>query len=225
MSRQAQQVCRQLSHIERHFTGGLDGIEVNRHTVSRSDFADATHIKQHTGLVVGMHDRDQGGVLSDPILEFVAVQPALVIHTDPVDPAPFPDKLSGEPMDGAVLDGGRYHVPPGRFGRQHAADGQVDALGAATRKDYFSWLGVNQFRDLFSGALDSVPYFLAEPMNARWVGVLSPHVRQHGLRDACQRPCGRVIVKIDVVAHRWIVRTHAEPCTRHRLRPIRSVVP
>ena len=85
-----------------------------------------------------------------------------------------------------------------RFGCQHAADGQVDALGAATRKDDLSRFGVHESGNLLPGALEPVSHTLAEAVHTRRVGIFGPEKREHRLDNAVERLGRRVVVKINV---------------------------
>ena len=76
MTRQGKKARIHLPAVNGNFTGRLHGIAMEADTVSGGDRADLPYREDRTGLVIGIHGRNQDGAVGDGRFEPGQVQAA-----------------------------------------------------------------------------------------------------------------------------------------------------
>ena len=71
------------------FPGGLDGIGMKRNSLRLHDLADLFDRKDHPGFIIGIHDRDEGRLIGDRLLQLIQIEPSLPIDRKFGDPVAF----------------------------------------------------------------------------------------------------------------------------------------
>ena len=165
MRGQAQQIDPQVVDIERQESASLDGIGVEDDPASTTDGADLGDRLDGADLVVGVHDRDQGGVLVNGRLDVGRVDAAISV-----------DRQVGHPEAGALHDcagvedrlvlhaAGDDMASLGARGPGGTLDGKVVGLAAAAGEDDLARLGTQDRGDLLACLVETLP----SPPAAAW---------------------------------------------------------
>ncbi len=130
------QVDVQVSHVEGHVPDGLHGVGVEEHIALPADGADLGHGLDGPDLVVGVHDRDQDGLVGDRLADIVRVDEAVGVdgQIGNLD-ASLLEELGGV-QHRVVLDGGGDDVVALLLaGKADPKQGLVVGLGSAAGED------------------------------------------------------------------------------------------
>ena len=161
---------------------------------------DVIHGKQHAGLVVGPHERDEGGLIVEGGAQGVEVESAMFIDGNLDDfRDPLAGKLSAQFARCGMFDGARDDLFPWGARREQPANGGVDCLGAAAGEHQFCFAAMDERRDLRSCFINRLARPLAKTMDAGGISVPLGQIRQHRLHHFCGRSRGGVVVKVNEV--------------------------
>ncbi len=149
---QRQHVHRRGAHIQGQLAGGLGGVAVEQHAGLTANCADGVDIVDHPGLVIGVHDRHQHGVLAQGVRHRPGVDATVRArrqvghrHTGTLQPAAGVEHR-------LVFAGGGDHMAAAAL-LHHTLDGQVVGLGGAAGPDDFTGVRVERVRHLAAGVL------------------------------------------------------------------------
>jgi len=186
----------QRPDIQFDFARGLHGIGMEGDAFGAADGGNFLDGKDDTGFVVGEHDGDQCGVLSDGLMNLVYFQ-----LTGPINwnPGHFASAFfEGLPkLDiGRVFHGSGDDVAFTGLGGQGTVKSSVVTFGAATGENNLSRIRVDQSGDLLAGGLDRLGHAVAKAVGTGGVPPLLGEIRQHGFHHLGGDPRGGVVVKI-----------------------------
>ncbi len=166
-----------------------------------ADPADGADRVDRAHLVVGEHDRDEGGSIGDRLGDRSGIDPAVFVARDDRQGEPV---LTGEPAErvehGPMLDARTDEVilPLGLLREGGSLEREVVGLGRPGGEDDLRRLGPDQRGNLFPSRVDRVARLPAETMGTAG-GVAEPlgEERQHGRDDPRVDPGCRVVVQVD----------------------------
>ena len=106
---------------------------------------EATHcfaIEDHSGLVVGHHDRDDGRIIPERLPQFIQIQATRLIDLEKSHLVAVPlFEIPAKTQHRRMFDGRGDQVPLFRIGVQGTDDGEVVALGTPAREYDLAGLG------------------------------------------------------------------------------------
>ena len=171
------QVAADLTNVEGHLAGGLDGIDVEEGSGFGGELGDGFNGLEDAGLIVGKHDGDEARRGSEGGADGVGRDEAAGRGVNEGDlDAAFSETARGM-EDGGVLNGGGDEVVAGA---QEAEEGGVVALGAARVKDNLGFVAVEELGKGLSGAVEGAAGGLAVKVDGRGVAEVLHPERVHG---------------------------------------------
>ena len=140
-----------VCHVDRDLADRLDGIGMKQRPLILCNGRRLLDRKDHPGLVVGVHQRDDGGIRIHRGLQLIHIQPPFTVHADLGDPVPLLGQVAALGQHGRVFDTrGDDMALLGEY-LQGRADGGIVALGAAGGKDDLVRRSAQQSRHTSSG--------------------------------------------------------------------------
>jgi len=85
VSGQTKHINRAVLQIQRDFPDGLHRIGVKRNPTSPAKSPDFLNRENHTGFIVGIHNRDQGRIVIEHLCQLIQTQPALTVNGQFID--------------------------------------------------------------------------------------------------------------------------------------------
>ena len=194
---QGQGVGAGFGEIERHFAGGLDGVDMQIAAGRPQTCPQGRRIVDDAGLVVGPHQGAEAGSGRQFRKGLGQGQAVGADRQDMQGPASGGQEAcrfeNGRMLGGADEHGARLQ----RAG--HALDGQIVGLGAAAGENDLGRLGPRQGGYLLTGAVDGAATQASQTIQGRGIAVEPAEVRRHGLADAVVERSGGVVIKVDHV--------------------------
>src|SRR5690606_27206756 len=167
--RKRHQVHRQLSYIDNNLADTLGGIDVKENFLFTAQCTDIGDVVDHTGFVIGMHDRHQSGVRPQYRTHIVGTDYTIRTRRQPAHLIAFALEKTHAVDHRLVLGSGRDQMTTTGLARlRRALDRQVVGFGGATGPDDFAWVGIYQVGDL------------AARVFHRFLGKPAIHVRTRG---------------------------------------------
>jgi hypothetical protein len=202
------EVAADALHVHRRVGDGLGAVEQYRHTGRVSPLDDAPHRRHRTERVGNVRHRHQAGARTEPFLEFIERERAVVVdrHDAQRGAGLLAGDLPGHDV-GVVLHRRDDNLVAGA--QKGAAEGggdEVDGFGGATHEDdLVGPRGIDEAAHPLACRLVEVGGAVAEEMHAAvGVGVVLQVVAAHGLDnlDRLLRRRGTVEVGEPAAAHR-----------------------
>ncbi len=190
-------------HVD-HLAGRtLGGIDVKKDTCLATDAPDRGDVLQRTGLVVGVHDRNQRRVVAQRSLDLARVHDAVVVRHEQGHVENFLLERFEDVDDGLVLGHLADQVPPAAgLVVCDPRDRKVVRLGRARSEYDTVRVDADQSRDLASRRLDDpvglLPVLVARRRVAEQCGI--PEYTDHGIGDSRIHRRRRGVVEVDVHA-------------------------
>ena len=188
-----------MGEIDGDFSDGLHGVGVKKSAFGTGDFGGFFDGKEHAGLVICPHQRDEGGVFAHGIFEIGEVDLTLGIDRQPGDFDSAPGECFAVFNDGAMFDGTGHDVLPVWIDGKSRGDGGVIRFGAARGKNNFCGRGAEEIGDFFAGDLDGLFNLATERIGAAGVAVKIGEIREHFLDDERIDRSGAVIIEVNDV--------------------------
>ena len=194
------QVDAESVHVERNFSGGLDGVGVKPNVGFFRDAADFFERLERADFIVGVHDRDQDSFRAQRIFYRGGVDDACPIYWEKCDV----DSALGERLTwiqrGAVLDlRGDDVATHGGFAARDAENCEIVRLGAAAGESDFGGLRSDKRGDGNSCAFHGGASSLPEGMNRAGVAIFGGKIREHHGQDFGVHGRGGVVIEIDAM--------------------------
>ena len=196
-----EKVDAQLTHADRNAAGRLDAVGVEESAGGTREGGDLAHRLQDAGLIIGVHDGDQGGGGAQRAPDVIHANQAVAADGQPGDFRTFLFQAFAFQMGAGiehrgVFDGAGNHVlRPARVSH-HAENGQVIGLRSAAGEDNFAGVAANARGELTARVFEALLGGLAEMMDTGRVAAdLDQGCRevfQHLRRDRG----GRVVVEV-----------------------------
>src|SRR5947209_16394089 len=79
VGRQRSQVEVIALDIKRHFAGCLHSIRMEQHATLATKLSDLFDRLEHAGFIIGSHDRDQNGLISEGVPQLVETDQAILL--------------------------------------------------------------------------------------------------------------------------------------------------
>ena len=197
-----QEVDGAVLHIELDLARHLHRVHVERNAPSLDDLAGLAHREDHAGLVVGVHHRDQGGVVREGIPELVQVQHAVLVDPQPGNPIALLLQVLSEPQHRGMLHRRGDEVALFRRAFEDPANGGAVPLRAATGEQDLDFVaGAQKSGHLRPGVVEGPPHPASEAVDAGRVAVQLGEIGRHGLVGLRLDTRGCVVVEIDDVGH------------------------
>ncbi len=167
------------------------------------DLADLFHRLNHADFVIGVHERDQDGLVRDRFAQHVQIHYAVGFHGQIRDAVPvLLEFLAG--VEHRFVLGRRRDDVVAFFGVHlgHALDRQVVGFGGAAGENNFLGGRADQIRDLLARVVDCLFRFPPETVVAAGgVAEFLREVWQHGVDDSRVSRRRSVIIKINWRLH------------------------
>ena len=179
--RKRQEVHVEFPHINLQLARRLHGVGVEQHAMPVANRGNLAHREQDARLVVRPHDRDDGGIRANGLLQLLQVQRAVRLHGQEGHGATALLEQLAELDVRRVLDRSGQDVGLAGLRDQGALDRRVVALGAATGEDDLARLGVDQGRNPRPGFVQVRAELASEGVGARRVAPILAQERKHGL--------------------------------------------
>src|SRR5690606_18511289 len=165
-------------------------------------------VVDHTGFVIGMHDRHQSGVRPQYRTHIVGTDYTIRTRRQPAHLIAFALEKTHAVDHRLVLGSGRDQMTTTGLARlRRALDRQVVGFGGATGPDDFAWVGIYQVGDLAARVFHR---FLGKPaIHVRTRGRIAENAIHaqafiHTHNDTRIHRRGRRIIKVDRFFHDWI---------------------
>ena len=162
--------------VERKLADGLHGIAVKAHAAARAEGGDVGDGEEDAGLVVGRHERDDGGVGREGGVERGGIEEAVAVGGQAGDAGAVFFEEDRVIEHGGVLDGGGDDMALGGIGGEGGEEGGVVALGGAAGEDDLAGGGAELGGDVAAGFLDHTFQRGAE-------GVAAARIAQRSVRN------------------------------------------
>ena len=175
--RKGKEVHPQRVGVYFQFARRLGGVGVKKHALAAANGGDFLDGKNNARFIIGRHDRDQGGVGPDGLIEQMQVQQAVGINGQEGDLAALLAQELGVFNDGGMFDRRGQQVAFARLGQQRALQRRVVAFGPATGEDDFFRLGPEQGGHLLARRLEVFGDLAAEAVGA---GGIAQKSRKNG---------------------------------------------
>ena len=133
-----------FDEVQRDLADDLHGVGVEDDAPAGDHLGDLLDGEDHAGLVVGVHDRDQGGVVVELMLQLVEVEPAEPVDAQLDDGVAVALQVAADGQDRRMLDAGGDDLAFLRHGGQRPVDRRVVALRAATGEDDLARIAAQQ---------------------------------------------------------------------------------
>ena len=192
---EGQEIDTERLHLDGEFAGDLNGVGVGKDALAATDGGDFLDGEHDAGLVVGVHDRDDGGVGSDGLFEDVEVEGAIGLDGEIGDFEALFFEVFAEVDVGGVLDLGGDDVAFAG-GDEGGLEGGVVGLGAAAGEEDFAGIGTDEGGDLFPGLFDVTVDLGAEGVGAGGVTPVFAQEGDHGVDHFWGDPGGGVVIEI-----------------------------
>ena len=152
------------------------------------------------GFVVGEHHGHERRVRTDGAVEFLKVETALVVHTEPGHFVALVLKVVTVGQHRGMFHLGGDDVPLFRLGFRGGIPGGVVGLGTAGSEDDLFRIRIENAGHLLAGLLDVVAHLAAEGVHAGSVAVKRAEGGHHGFHHFGSNPRGGVVVKINHIS-------------------------
>ena len=162
--------------VERKLADGLHGIAVKAHAAARAEGGDVGDGEEDAGLVVGRHERDDGGVGREGGVERGGIEEAVAVGGQAGDAGAVFFEEDRVIEHGGMLDGGGDDMALGGIGEEGGEEGGVVALGGAAGEDDLAGGGAEQGGDVAAGSFDDALQRGAE-------GVPAARIAQRSVRN------------------------------------------
>ncbi len=167
-----------------------------KHSFAAADRGDFLDGEDHARLIVRPHDRHDGSIRTDALIEQMKVQRTIRIDRQESDlAAPLLQKLAIIDVRW-MFDSRHHHVFLLRLQRLRAVNRRIIALRAATGEDDFLGIRIDQGRHFGSGFLQVPGNFFPERVGAGSVAPMLAQERQHGVHHFRRDPRRGVVVKV-----------------------------
>ena len=185
--------------VDGDLADGLDGVGVEDDALFVAERADFLDRLDDADFVVGVHDRDEDGLVVHGALEVFDVDEAVALHGEIGDAEALLFELLAGVEDGLVLgDFGDDVVAALAVHLGDALDGEVVGLGGAGGEDDFLGGAADERGDLLACLVDGLLGFPAEAVIARsGVAEDAGEVGHHGFEHARVERGGGVVVHVD----------------------------
>ena len=217
VGRDAHEVKAVAREVDLHMAGSLHGVGVEERAALAAHAADVAHGLQRPNLVVGIHERDQAGVLAHGGLHGLHVHDAKLVRLNERNLEVATErpvrarKIVQRAKDARVLDGAGHDVALALASAVGGTreQGLVVGLGAARGELHLVGAGMQGVGDAAARALERTQGSVSGGMLAGRVGegVARSH-GVHGFDGRRAHPRGGRVVEIDVI--------HAFQCRRLR---------
>ena len=197
VAREAEEVDGRVLQGDGDFAHGLNRVGVEVGTLRAGDGGGFLHREEDAGLVVGPHERDDGGVVADGGAEVFEVEETGGVDREPGDLETTAGEAVAEVLGRAVLDAAGDDVAAVAVGLERAVESGVVALAAAAREDEFGGVAIDQRGDLLAGGVERAADAAAEAVGAGGIAVEVGQVGQHRLDDRGIKRRGGVVVEVD----------------------------
>ncbi len=224
------EVDRAFRKVQRDLADHLHGVGVEDDSAFGHHLGDLLDGEDHAGLVVGVHDRDQGRVVVELVLQLVEVELAQLVHAQLDDAVAVALQVAADGQDRRMLHAGGDDLAFLRQGGQRPVDRAAVALRAATGEDDLAGIAAQQPRHPLAGLTDPDPHLAAERVHARRVAVQAAKVRLHLLKHLIRHLRRRVVVEIDrlhllLSPAKHVMVREAKPSTLRRIEIASSLRP
>ena len=184
MRREGEHVDVLIPDVDVQMPRRLHGVGVEQDARLAADRADLRDGENRADLIVGVHDRDEAGVVADG-----------VTHLPGGDGTGRADRQ----QNGVVLKGGRKNVAFSFARAEHGGGAQrlIVGLAAAGGEDDLARLAAETGGDPLARVLQRLGGLLPDRMQAGRVSVMRFHVRQHRVDGRAAHFRGGRIVRIN----------------------------
>ncbi len=209
-----------VGDVDGNAADGLDGVGVKQDSPLAAHGPHLRHGLERSDLVVGRHDRNEGGVGPHRRHDVGRAHEAVARHADARHLEAVALEGPTGLQDRRMLDGAHHRVPAPRRAKG-AAKGQVVGFGRAGGEHDLLGLGADERRHLAARLLDRGVGFGPEHVAAAR-GVAEPlgEVREHGREDS--RIHGRRRMVVEVEGGHGEPRMNYSPVNQLRL-PVRPL--
>ena len=198
-----EQIELELIHIHGNFSGGLHGIGMEVDVGVLGDAADFFERLDGAELVVGVHDGDERGFVTNGTAQIFEVDQAILVDVK----ISYVYALLFESLAG-VEDGFMFHkrsddVRPRlrtvSGGGSDAENRVIVGFGAAAGEENLLGARADERGHLFAGGLDGSASLLAESVDRRSVAEFAGEVGEHRVEHFRLDGGGGVVIEIDAV--------------------------
>ena len=194
------QVDAVVLHVDGHLADALGGVAVKQHAAFLGELADLPDGMQGADLVVGVHQRNEDGVVAEGVLDVVDVDPAVPIDRQirHLRGARTFEGLAGVEHRLVLGHRGNDVLAFVRVEFRDALDGEIVRFGCAAGEDDFLGPRPDQVGD---PAAPAVHGFLGHPAEgvipAGRIAVDFAQIRHHFVDHARVHGCRGLVVHVD----------------------------
>ena len=202
-----------LGNVYFHIARRLYRVRVEQHGALPAQRADLRDGLDRTDLVVGVHNGDEGGILTDRRRDVLRPHKAEGIWIQPGYREAFQLQLSAGIQHGVMLKGSCNNVIftlfPQAFG--HSLNGPIVGFAAAGGEEYLRWQRADTGSHLLPGKPDGFCRVPAFSVEAGWVAIIVLQIGQHrgqhffGYRGGCR------VVRVNISPRRFPRRPAVSP--------------